>query len=59
MKIVMLTIKWLNVNTMTLNVDETKILVFDNAMFSVQIKLSNNYAIEVCKSDKYLGLMVK
>ena len=54
----MLTIlKWLNVNKLSLNVDKTKILIFDDANFSVKIKLSNNYAIKECKSFKYLGLI--
>ena len=57
-RIEMMTIlKWLNVNKLSLNVDKTKILIFDNANFSVKIKLSNNYAIKECKSFKYLGLM--
>ena len=58
-RIEMLTIlKWLNVNKLSLNVDKTKILVFDNANFSVKIKRSNNCAIKECKSFKYLGLMI-
>ena len=58
-RIEMMTIlKWLNVNKLSLNVDKTKILIFDNANFSVKIKLSNNYAIKECKSFKYLGLMI-
>ena len=51
-------IKWLSVNKLYINIDKTKILIFDNAQFSVKIKLSNNYAIKECKSYKYLGLMV-
>ena len=51
-------LKWLNVNKLSLNVDKTKILIFDNANFSVKIKLCNNYAIKECKSFKYLGLMI-
>ena len=55
----MLTIlKWLNVNKLSLNVDKTKILIFDNANFIVTIKLSNNYAIKECKSFKYVGLII-
>ena len=58
-RIEMMTIfKWLNVNKLSLNVDKTKILIFDNANFSVKIKLSNNYAIKECKSFKYLELMI-
>ena len=58
-RIEMMTIlKWLNVNKLSLNVDKTKILIFDNANFSVKIKLSNNYAIKECKSFKYLGSMI-
>ena len=58
-KIEMLTIiKWLSANKLSLNVDKTKLLIFDNANFSVKIKLNNNYAIKECKSFKYLGLMV-
>ena len=58
-KIEMLTIiKWLSANKLSLNVDKTKLLIFDNAKFSVKIKLNNNYAIKECKSFKYLGLMV-
>ena len=30
-------IKWLSVNKLTLNIDKTKILIFDNANFSVRI----------------------
>ena len=45
-RIEMMTIlKWLNVNKLSLNVDKTKILIFDNANFSVKIKLSNNYGL--------------
>ena len=51
-------LKWLNVNKLSLNVEKTKILIFDNANFSVKIKLCNNYAIKECKSFKYLGLMI-
>ena len=52
-RIEMLTImKWLSVNKLSLNIDKTKILVFDNALFSVNIKISNNFAIEECKSYK-------
>ena len=58
-KIEMLTIiKWLSANKLSLNVDKTKLLILDNAKFSVKIKLNNNYAIKECKSFKYLGLMV-
>ena len=52
-------LKWLNVNKLSFNVDKTKILIFDNANFSVKIKLSNNYAIKECNSFKYLGLMIE
>ena len=45
---------WLNVNKLSLNVDKTKILIFDNANFSLKIKLSNNYAIKEYKFFKYL-----
>ena len=56
-KIKILTIiKWLSANKLSLNV--TKLLILDNAKFSVKIKLNNNYAIKECKSFKYLGLMV-
>ena len=41
-----------------MNIDKTKLLIFDNAQFSVKLKISNNYAIKECKSYKYLGLMV-
>ena len=51
-------LNWLNVNKLSLNVDKTKTLIFDNANFSVKIKLSNNYAIKEYKSFKYLGLMI-
>ena len=55
-KIEMLTIiKWLSANKLSLNVDKTKLLILDNAKFSVKIKLNNNYAIKECKSFKYLG----
>ena len=58
-RIEMLTIiKWLSVNKLSLNIEKTKFLIFDNAQFSVKIKLCNNYAIKECKSFKYLGLMV-
>ena len=58
-KIEMLTIiKWLSANKLSLNVDKTKLLILDNAKFSVKMKLNNNYAIKECKSFKYLGLMV-
>ena len=58
-KIEMLTIiKWLSVNKLSLNVDKTKILIFDNAQLSVKIHLCNNYTVKECKSYKYLGLMV-
>ena len=58
-RIEMLTIiKWLSVNKLTLNIDKTKILVFDNAQFSVKINIGNSYYIKECKSFKYLGLMV-
>ena len=56
-KIEMLTIiKWLCVNKLSLNVDKTKVLIFDNANFSVKIKLSVSYSIKESKSFKYLGL---
>ena len=46
-KIEMLTIiKWLSANKLSLNVDKTELLIFDNANFSVKIKLNNNYAIK-------------
>ena len=52
-KIEMLTIiKWLSANKLSLNVDKTKLLILDNAKFSVKIKLNNNYAIKECKSFK-------
>ena len=54
----MTVLKWPNVNKLSLNVDKTIILIFDNANFFVKIKLSNNYAIKECKSFKYLGLMI-
>ena len=58
-RIEMLTILiWLNVNKLSLNVDKTKILIFDNADFSLKIKLSNNYTIKEYKFFKYLGLMI-
>ena len=58
-KIEMLTIvKWLSVNKLSLNIDKTKILIFDNALFSVKINLGNNYYIKECKTYKYLWLMV-
>ena len=60
-KIEMLTIiKWLSVNKLSLNVDKTKILIFDHANFSVKINigLGNKYYIKECKSYKYLGLIV-
>ena len=58
-RIEMLTIiKWLSVNKLSLNIDKTKILIFDNVQFSVKIKISDNYAIKECKSYKYLGLIV-
>ena len=41
-----------------MNIDKTKLLIFDNAQFSVKLKISNNYAIKECKSYKYLGQMV-
>ena len=47
----MLTIlKWLNVNKLSLNLDKTKILIFDNANFSVKMNLSDNYDIKEYKS---------
>ena len=58
-RIEMLTIiKWLSVNKLSLNIDKTKILIFDNVNFSVKINLGNNYNIKECKSFKYLGLIV-
>ena len=58
-KIEMLTIiKWLVVNKLSLNIEKTKILIFDNVKFSVKINLGNGYTIEECKSNKYLGLIV-
>ena len=51
-------IKWLSVNKLSPNIDKTKILIFDNANFSVKIHIANNYAIKKCKSYTYLGLMV-
>ena len=60
-RIEMLTIiKWLSVNKLSLNVDKTQILIFDNANFSVKINIGigNKYHIKECKSYKYLGLYV-
>ena len=60
-RIEMLTIiKWLSVNRLSLNIDKTKILIFDNSNFSVKINigLGNKYYIKECKSYKYLGLIV-
>ena len=60
-RIEMLTIiKWLSVNKLLLNIDKTKILIFDNSNFSVKIDigLGNKYYIKECKSYKYLGLIV-
>ena len=51
-------IKWLSVNKLSPSTDKTKIIIFDNANFSVKIHIGNNYAIKECKSYKYLGLMV-
>ena len=58
-QIEMLTIiKWLAVNKLSLNIDKTKIIIFDNIKFAVKINLANGYSIEECKSIKYLGLIV-
>ena len=53
-------IKWLSVNKLSLNISKTKILVFDNANFSVKINLGlgNKYHIKEFKSCKYFGLFV-
>ena len=51
-------IKWLTVNKLSLNIEKTNILIFDNIKFAVKINLGNGYAIEECKSIKYLGLIV-
>ena len=60
-RIEMLTIiKWLSVNKLSLNIEKTKILIFDNANFSVKINIGigSKYYIKECKSYKYLGLIV-
>ena len=58
-QIEMLTIiKWLAVNKLSLNIEKTKIIIFDNIKFAVKINLANGYSIEECKSIKYLGLIV-
>ena len=53
-KIEMLTIiKWLSANKLSLNVDKTKLLILDNAKFSVKIKLNNNYRIMLLKNASH------
>ena len=51
-------IKWLCVNKLSINTDQTKLLVFDNAPLSVRLNLGSNHRIKECKSFKYLGLIV-
>ena len=53
-------IKWLSVNELTLNTDKAKVLVFDNANFSVRINLLGiKYFIKECKSINYLCLVME
>ena len=42
------------VNKLSLNIDKTKILIFDNVNFSVKINVGNNYAIKECKPSDIL-----
>ena len=51
-------IKWLIVNKLSLNIEKTKILIFDNVKFCVKIDLGNGHSIKECISNKYLGLIV-
>ena len=54
-QIEMTIIKWLAVNKLSLNIEKTKMLIFDNIKFAVKIILGNGYSIEECK---YLGLII-
>ena len=62
MKIELLTIlKWLNANKLSLNIEKTNFMVFDNLELIGEITISlNNQIISFseCKTVKYLGLMV-
>ena len=62
MKIEILTIiKWLNVNKLSLSIEKTNFVVFDNLNCIDEITLDlngENLSIKECKTIKYLGLMV-
>ena len=59
MKIELLTImKWLDVNKLSLSIQKTSFMVFDNIDECDEIFLSENVSIKECKSTKYLGLIV-
>ena len=59
LKIELMTIiKWLNVNKLTLSIEKTNFIVFDNLDYCDSIDLGNGLVIKECKSTKYLGLMV-
>ena len=63
MKIELLTImKWLNLNKLTLSIEKTNFIVFDNVenCDEIEINVNKNECISIseCKSTKYLGLIV-
>ena len=59
MKIELMTIiKWLNVNKLTLSIEKTNYIVFDNVENCGTIELGSDIVIKECKSTKYLGLIV-
>ena len=50
--------KWLAVNKLSLNIEKTNIMIFDNVDTCDTIHLGSNLVIKECKTIKYLGLMV-
>ena len=63
MKIELLTIiKWLDLNKLSLSIEKTNFIVFDNVDHcdKIEVKFNENNCISIseCKSTKYLGLIV-